>query len=132
MDLEATPVADRGEVPLAVFVSGDPPVGFVWLTLVCGQAHVEEVAVLQRAGRHGVGRSLLEAACAWARGSGYDRVTLCTFADVPWNGPFYRSAGFVELAPEDWCDELALLRAAERRNGLDDVGTRLVMVRRLL
>lgn len=132
MALEASvPVAERGELPLAAFVVGEPPVGFVWLTLVCGQPHVEEVAVRTDAGRRGLGRALLEAACGWGGAAGYERMTLCTFAEVPWNGPFYRSAGFQELAPEHWCEELAAIRAAERENGLDDAGRRVVMVRPL-
>jgi len=128
--LEApVPTAERGEIPLAVHVAGDPPVGFVWMNLVDGRPHVEEIAVLTGAGRRGVGRSLLGAACRWAEEAGYPSVTLCTFRDVAWNGPFYRSAGFVELEPGDWGPELAGLRQAERANGLDDVGVRVVMVR---
>jgi len=127
----SVPVADRGELPLAVFVSGDPPVGFVWLNLVCGQAHIEELAVLQSAGRRGLGRGLVEASCGWAEQAGYRSVTLCTYRDVPWNGPFYRSAGFVELEPDAWCADLATLRATERANGLDDFGPRVVMIRHL-
>jgi GNAT superfamily N-acetyltransferase len=124
-------VADRGEVPLAVLVAGDPPVGFAWLNLVCGAAHLEELAVLTSAGRRGLGRALVEASCDWAEQAGYASVTLCTYHDVPWNGPFYRSAGFVELEPDAWCPELAALRATERANGLDDFGRRAVMIRRL-
>ena len=124
-------VAERGELPLAAFVAGEPPVGFVWVLLACGQPHVEEIAVVTGAGRRGIGRALLEAACGWAQHAGYERVTLCTYRDVPWNGPFYRSAGFVELAKADWCDELAEIRAGERAAGLDQFGPRVVMVRRV-
>jgi len=125
------PVAERGEIPLAAFLAGEPPVGFVWLSLLCGRAHVEEIATLTAEGRKGIGRALLETACEWAADAGYPEVTLCTFRDVPWNGPFYRSAGFVELPPADWCPELAELRATERAHGLDDAGARVVMVRSL-
>ncbi len=132
MQLSAgTNVADRGEPPLTALVVGRPPVGFVWLELVCGQAHVEELAVRIHHGRRGLGRALLEVACEWAEAAGYSSITLCTFRDVPWNGPFYRSAGFVELEHGDWCDELVGIRVAERANGLDDLGERVVMVRRL-
>jgi len=123
------PVAQRGQIPLAVHVAGDPPVGFVWMSLVDGRAHVEQISVLTAAGRRGVGRSLLDAACSWAEEAGYGGVTLCTFRDVAWNGPFYRSAGFVELDPADWGPEIAALRRDERANGLDDLGVRVVMVR---
>lgn len=132
MDLSGgVTVAERGEVPLAVFVAGDPPVGFVWLVRVCDEAHVEEIAVVPSHGRLGVGRALLEEACSWAASSGYARVTLCTYRDVPWNGPFYRSAGFTELPEAAWCPELAEIRAAERANGLDELGPRVVLVRAL-
>ena len=132
MDLHApVPTAERGEIPLCVFVGGEPPVGFIWLTLVCGRPHVEELAVVPSAGRLGLGRRLIEAACGWAEGAGYAEITLCTFRDVRWNGPFYVSAGFAELRPEAWCPELAGIRALERENGLDDAGVRVVMIRRL-
>jgi GNAT superfamily N-acetyltransferase len=125
------PIAERGEIPLAVYVAGDPPVGFVWMNLVDGRPHVEQISVLTAAGRQGVGRSLLEAACSWAQAAGYPGVTLCTFRDVAWNGPFYRSAGFVELEAGEWGPDVAALRRAERANGLDDLGARVVMLRRL-
>jgi GNAT superfamily N-acetyltransferase len=123
--------AEGGGIPLAVFVAGEPPVGFLWMTLVGGMPHVEEVAVLRSAGRRGIGRSLLEAGCRWAEAAGYEGITLCTFRDVPWNGPFYRSAGFVELEAAAWSAELVSIRQHERDNGLDEAGARIVMVRRL-
>ena len=40
---------------------------------------------------------------AWAAEHGYDALTLATYRDVPWNGPFYASEGFVEVGPvDDW------------------------------
>ena len=125
------PVAERGEVPLAAFVAGDPPVGFAWVNLVCGEPHLEELAVLPSAGRRGLGRALVEGVCAWAKDADYRSVTLCAFRDVPWNGPFYLSAGFVELSPDRWGPELASIRATERANGLDGAGARVVMIRYL-
>ena len=52
------------------------------------------------AGR-GIGRALLEAGCDWAAARGYAEITLATYRDVPWNGPFYASEGFVEVGPVD-------------------------------
>jgi hypothetical protein len=44
---------------------------------------------------------------------------------VPWNGPFYRSRGFVEVdAPTPG---LVAVRAHEQELGLDEVGRRGVM-----
>jgi len=48
--------------------------------------------------RRGIGTALVRAVCDWAQAAGQTELTLCTFADVPWNGPFYAGLGFVELA----------------------------------
>ena len=78
--------------------------------------------------RRGVGSALLEAACTWARAAGYPAITLITFADVPWNAPFYAARGFAETASTP---EIAELRDWERAVGLDAVGRRIVMRRDL-
>jgi GNAT superfamily N-acetyltransferase len=114
---------------VAVFVAGRPPVGFVQVDEVDGAAHVAELGVLPSAMRRGVGGRLLEHACAWAEEHGYAAVTLITFADVAWNAPFYGRHGFVE-APAD-TPELARRRARQTELGLDEVGRRIVMRRRL-
>jgi hypothetical protein len=48
----------------------------------------------------GIRRRLVEAAKTTANEPGYDRITLRTFADVPWNAPFYSTCGFVESEPQ--------------------------------
>ena len=46
-------------------------------------------------------------------------LTLLTFRDVAWNGPYYRRLGFAEM-PDDQLDpELAALRVHEAELGLD-------------
>ena len=55
--------------------------------------------------------------------------TLCTFADVPVNAPFYASCGFKAVA--DPAGALAALRSREARLGLDDLGARTAMRIRL-
>jgi predicted N-acetyltransferase YhbS len=79
--------------------------------------------------RRGVGTQLVEHVCDWARTQGYPAVTLCTFRDVAWNGPFYSRLGF-EVVTEPGPD-VAALREQERGLGLDDVGVRVVMRREL-
>ncbi|MGI8679095.1 MAG: GNAT family N-acetyltransferase [Jatrophihabitans sp.] len=113
----------------AIFVVGDPPVAFVWLRDVDELAYVEEISVLPSAMRRGIGTALLEHACAWARDAGYPAVALATYADVPWNGPFYAACGFLEV--DDVPPGLAAIRAREIENGLDAVGRRVVMRRDL-
>jgi hypothetical protein len=55
---------------------------------------------------------------------------LCTYAEIPWNGPYYASRGFVET--DEVTPGLAELRAWERDVGLDALGRRCVMRRELV
>jgi GNAT superfamily N-acetyltransferase len=112
-----------------LLVEGRPPRGFAVLELVDGAVHLEQLSVDPAHGRQGIGGALVEAAVEQAREHGADRVTLCTYADVAWNGPFYARHGFVELT--DLTPGLALLRAHEVDLGLDRYGRRAAMGRRL-
>jgi len=114
---------------LQVLVAGTPVYGFATIEEVDGEAHLEQLSVHPEHARSGVGTALLEAVCAWATDQGYDVVTLSTFAEVPWNGPFYATRGFE--AVDDPGPELRALRANEGRLGLDALGPRVVMRRRL-
>jgi GNAT superfamily N-acetyltransferase len=112
-----------------VLVAGDPPRGFCRVDLVAGQAHLEQLAVHPDHGRQGLGRALVRAACAWAAAHGHQELTLATYRDVPWNGPFYASEGFVEVGSVDqWCAERGL---APEPPVLARFGTRVVMRRPL-
>jgi GNAT superfamily N-acetyltransferase len=121
-------VAAMARAP-AVLVAGDPPVGFARVEEVDGLAHLEQLSVAPDHGRRGIGRALLEAACDWARDAGYEAITLVTFQDVAWNAPFYASASFRPLSA--LTPGLIALREIDRVNKLDDLGPRVVMVRRL-
>ncbi len=70
-------------------------VGFLVLTLLDGDAFVEEMGVRPSHGRRGLGSRLLEAALQWCVGAGHPLLSLTTFADVPFNAPFYDRRGFV-------------------------------------
>ena len=84
-------------------MAGDPPVGLCRIDAVGDGAHLEQLSVHPDHGRRGIGRALLRAGCAWAAARGYPELTLATYRDVPWNGPFYASEGFVEVGPvDDW------------------------------
>jgi GNAT superfamily N-acetyltransferase len=106
------------------------PIGFALLEFVDGQPHLEEIDVHPAHGRRGVGRALLEAVLAWARGAGHHAVTLTTFRDVPWNAPFYARMGFRTLAPAELAPGLAALVRDEAARGLDPA-QRVVMRREL-
>jgi GNAT superfamily N-acetyltransferase len=86
---------------LVVLVDDDGPTGFARLDALAGGAHLEQLSVAPDQGRRGTGRALLRAACAWTADNGYPELTLATYRDVPWNGPFYASEGFAEIGPVD-------------------------------
>jgi len=113
----------------AVLVAGRPPVGFVQIEEVDGLAYIVELAVIPGWMRQGIGTALLERACEWARQHDYPAITLTTYADVPWNAPYYARRGFAELT--DYGPGLQAEREQERLLGLDAVGPRIVMRRGL-
>jgi GNAT superfamily N-acetyltransferase len=114
---------------LVVLVAGDPPVGLCRIDAVGEGAHLEQLSVHPDHGRRGIGRALLRGGVAWAQSRGYHELTLCTYREVPWNGPFYASEGFVETGPaDDW----RLARGLEPEEPvLARYGTRIAMRRPL-
>jgi ribosomal protein S18 acetylase RimI-like enzyme len=115
----------RAAEPGFLLVAGEPPVGFVHVLLIDGHAHLEQLSVLPQHQRRGIGAALTRAAMAEARAQGFERLSLCTYRDVPWNGPFYRGVGFTEVA--DLAPYQRRLRDKERELGLDVNGVRVVM-----
>ena len=87
---------------LVVLVAGDPPVGLCRIDGIApDRAHLEQLSVHPDDAGRGIGHALLRAGCAWAADEGYPELTLATYRDVPWNGPFYASEGFVERGSVD-------------------------------
>lgn len=112
-----------------VLVAGDPPVGFAAVDVLDGTAHLAQLSVHPDSSRQGRGRRLVEAVSDWAASRMLPAVTLTTFRDVPWNGPLYRRWGFRELP--DPPPGLAAVRRREAALGLDAVGPRTVLMRRV-
>ena len=69
--------------------------------------------MLEGFGRRGIGAALVEEACQLARRERQAAVTLSTFIDVPWNGPFYERMGFRYLRREEWTPALHVLHLRE-------------------
>ena len=85
----------------AVTPPGEQADGYLLLDVVDGAAHVEQVTVHPVAARRGIGRALVEHVARWAAGAGFTAMTLTTFRDVAWNGPYYERLGFRYLAPDE-------------------------------
>lgn len=106
-------------------------VGYAVASVVDGEGHLDQVSVARSAAGRGVGRRLIERVCRWAGEEGYDAVTLTTFVDVPWNGPYYERLGFRVVDERDQGPELAAIRRREVDAGLD-VAPRAAMRRELI
>lgn len=109
---------DDGRAWLHVDSSGRPN-AYLLVDIVDGHAHIEQVSVHPDHARAGIGRSLIDHVALWARDRGYDALTLTTFVDVPWNGPYYERLGFRFLDDTHLTAGLREIRTAEARHGLD-------------
>ncbi len=110
--------------PAKLLVAGDPPVGFAYVDDVDGALHLHQIAVHPDHARQGIGSTLMAAVFERAEGR---PVTLTTFRDVPWNGPWYARMGFTELTEPG--PGLAEILAEEHAAGLTDLGVRVAMTR---
>lgn len=74
--------------------------GFALARPLDGDLFLAEMSVALPAQGLGLGRGLVAALLAHARAAAhYGAVVLTTDRDLPWNAPFYRRLGFVDLAP---------------------------------
>ncbi|MVA96875.1 GNAT family N-acetyltransferase [Nitratireductor sp. CAU 1489] len=111
--------------------SGDAmPAGFVVAGDIGGYFYLMELSVDPAHGRRGLGTALVRAALAAARRSGYRNAALSTFRAVPFNAPFYRKLGFVELEPARAEPALRARFLREVPPGVE-ASARVLMVRRI-
>lgn len=89
-------------------------VGFLAAEMIGRDLHIWEIAVRTDVQNQGIGRRLIEVACAFARQRGFGSLTLTTFNHVPWNAPWYQRLGFVQ-SPAD--ERLAALVRTETERG---------------
>ncbi len=97
----------------------DRPVAYLIAELVDGAAHIEQVSVDPEAAGRGIGRGLIDHMADWAIERGCRALTLTTFAEVPWNAPYYQRLGFRVLAEDELGPGLRRIRADEAEHGLD-------------
>ncbi|MDN5582421.1 GNAT family N-acetyltransferase [Corynebacterium sp. AOP34-AQ2-28] len=98
-------------------------VAWLWVGLADGDLLIEQVSVDPSCRGRRLGTRLIALAVEHARARGFPGVCLTSFVDVPWNGPLYRSLGFLPLDASDLRPDLRpdlhAVRAAEQDAGLD-------------
>jgi len=108
---------------------GGEAVGFALTSVRGATLYLDQISVDPAHGRKGLGAALMARVHRDAARRGLKSVTLSTFRDLAWNGPFYRRLGYRELPRakmQPWMHEI---EAAQTANGLD-VSKRCFMVRR--
>jgi GNAT superfamily N-acetyltransferase len=116
-DDEPFPVDELAAGDVWVAVEDGVVAGYVYSLVLDGTRHVEQVTVDPAFARRGVGARLLDHLG--------DPLTLTTFRDVPWNGPYYERLGFrttTDLGPE-------LAARVEHERWLERLAPRVVMRR---
>ncbi|MEM7458133.1 MAG: GNAT family N-acetyltransferase [Pseudomonadota bacterium] len=92
------------EIPRAnVFVARNEhgwAVGFALVRLRGNGLYLDQVSVHPDHGQKGIGRALVIRVLTEAENRKLPHVSLSTFRDVAWNGPFYASMGFKEIPRE--------------------------------
>lgn len=96
------------------------PVGFIAARTCDGSLHLVEMDVLPSRGRQGTGTRLLQHLCEVARQRGHAHITLTTFAQLPWNAPFYARHGFAEVTNFGAFPQLAAALQSERERGFEN------------
>lgn len=94
-------------------------VAYLVADIVDNGVHIEQVSVHPDHARRGIGRELIDHVAGWARDAGFGSLTLTTYRDVPWNGPYYARLGFRTVADDALSPGLTRIRVEERKHGLD-------------
>ena len=113
---------------LMVAVEDETVVGFVMFRPVEARAYVEQIDVLPTFEGHRIGAALLEVVAERAKAARLVGLSLSTFTHVPWNAPYYRRLGFVEVADTALTPGMLAIRAEHLARGLDEAA-RVFMVR---
>lgn len=100
--------------------------GFAYCVPLEQGLHLQELSVHTDFQRLGIGKTLLEAVIAAAQDRAAAFLSLTTYADIAWNGPFYQRHGFKPLKADQTPDFLQAILDKEILNGANQA-TRIVM-----
>lgn len=110
--------------------SNDWPLGFALGARIGAWAQLAEIDVRPEHTQKGLGQKLVRRILVWARDNGFERIVLSTMRSPPWNAPFYRKLGFVEIGADELVGPLRRLRTQEARLGFP-MAERVLMWKRL-
>ncbi|MBK4215535.1 GNAT family N-acetyltransferase [Paracoccus caeni] len=94
--------------------------GFASTEMLGNAMHLWQIAVEPDHQGQGIGSALIARCRTEAMARSAKALTLTTFRDVPWNGPWYRRLGFAILATSDLTPELRKILEQEAEAGLTD------------
>lgn len=97
----------------------DQPIGFVGGDYLNGHFHIVELSVAKEFQGNGVGRALMDVMVEQVRREGYKSMTLTTYKNLPWNGPWYSRMGFFEVSALDMGRQYLEILESEAQHGLD-------------
>lgn len=118
LDFTVTP--DKFEYGFSLVAATDEEIaGFIQLVWIDRFLHIEEVSVLPTHQRRGIAAALIAHALDLARQKDALGVTLSTFRDVSWNGPYYKKLGFEEISAVGLGEDYTEMREEEHKAGLN-------------
>ncbi|AAK25223.1 GNAT family N-acetyltransferase [Caulobacter vibrioides] len=109
---------------------GPKAAGFVMFRPMEDSLYIEQIDVAPAFERRRIGATLINAVADRAVALGLSRLTLSTFREIPWNAPYYRRLGFVDLDDEALGPALAEVRREHLARGLDE-SARVFMIRKV-
>ncbi|WP_405731072.1 GNAT family N-acetyltransferase [Streptomyces sp. NBC_01537] len=102
---------DHTGTPVAYLLAEPEPVD--------GNLHIEQVSVHPRHAHRRIGRALIDHLAHHGAAPAVPALTLTTFAEVPWNAPYYARCGFRILADDALSPGLRAIRRREAAHGLE-------------
>ena len=114
VSLGALESAARGGMLDVAKTVSDDIVGFALVSVREAGLYLDQISVVPRFGRQGIGRRLLNQVEQKAKALGAPHISLSTFRDLPWNAPFYASAGYSVLARELFAPYMLEIEQAQR------------------
>lgn len=104
---------------LAATIDGELA-AFVMFRPLEDNSYIEQIDVDPRFQGRRIGAALIDAVAERAATAGLARLTLSTFRDIPWNAPYYRRLGFLDIPEAALSDALRAVRREHVARGLDE------------